>query len=154
MYGHLAEQHREDLMDYTLEMIDHGETVTGAQYSQALRQADQLRLQMAQFFDEFDILLTPATAATAWPHRNPPKTVGKARNEGQWAGISYGAIPFTMAFNIGWNPAASVPCGFDSKGMPIGLQVVGRLDDDATVLRACAAFEKARPWAQRRPTVS
>ena len=43
MYGHLADEHREDLMDYTLAMIDHGTTVTGAQYSQALRQADMLQ---------------------------------------------------------------------------------------------------------------
>ena len=154
MYGHLADEHRDDLMDYTLAMIDHGTTVTGAQYSQALRQADLLRLQMAQFFDDFDVLLTPSTAATAWPHRNPPTMVGNSSAEGQLAGISYGAIPFTMAFNIGWNPAASIPCGFDSDGMPIGLQVVGDLDDDATVLRACTAFENARPWTGRRPPVS
>ncbi len=154
MYGHLEEERRGDLMEYTLEMIDHGTTVTGAQYSQALRQADVLRVQMAQFFDEYDILLTPTTAATAWPHLSPPKTVGKRSNEEQFAGISYGAIPFTMAFNIGWNPAASIPCGFDSGGMPIGLHVVGHLDDDATVLRACAAYEKARPWTTRRPPVS
>ena len=154
MYGHLADEHRDDLMDYTLAMIDHGTTVTGAQYSQALRQADLLRLQMAQFFDDFDVLLTPSTAATAWPHRTPPTMVGNSSAEGQLAGISYGAIPFTMAFNIGWNPAASIPCGFDSDGMPIGLQVVGDLDDDATVLRACTAFENARPWTGRRPPVS
>ena len=154
MYGHLADEHREDLMDYTLAMIDHGTTVTGAQYSQALRQADMLRLQMAQFFEGFDVLITPTTAATAWPHLKPPTTVGNQRADGQLAGISYGAIPFTMAFNIGWNPAASIPCGFDSEGMPIGLHVVGDLDDDATVLRACAAFEEARPWMDRRPPVS
>ena len=154
MYGHLADEHPEDLMEYTLAMIDHGTTVTGAQYSQALRQADILRLQMAQFFGEFDILITPTTAATPWPHLNPPKTVGNKRSVDLGAGISYSAIPYTNAFNIGWNPAASIPCGFDSNGLPIGLHVVGDIDDDATVLRACAAFEKARPWMDRRPSVS
>ena len=154
MYGHLADEHPEDLMEYTLAMIDHGTTVTGAQYSQALRQADILRLQMAQFFGEFDILITPTTAATPWPHLNPPKTVGNKRSVDLGAGISYSAIPYTNAFNIGWNPAASIPCGFDSNGLPIGLHVVGDIDDDATVLRACAAFEEARPWMDRRPPVS
>jgi aspartyl-tRNA(Asn)/glutamyl-tRNA(Gln) amidotransferase subunit A len=48
-------------------------------------------------------------------------------------------------------PAASVPCGFTKRGLPIGLQIVGRRFDDVTVLRASAAFEVARPWAARRP---
>jgi aspartyl-tRNA(Asn)/glutamyl-tRNA(Gln) amidotransferase subunit A len=52
------------------------------------------------------------------------------------------------------NPAASVPCGFGSDGLPIGLQIVGRLEDEVTVLRASAAFEEARPWVNKRPPVS
>ena len=59
-----------------------------------------------------------------------------------------------MAFNISWNPAASVPCGFDCDGLPIGLQIVGAIGDDATVLKAAAAFEAARSWADKRPPVS
>src|SRR5438105_3303408 len=59
--------------------------------------------------------------------------------------------PFTYPFNLTGQPAASVPCGFTRGGLPIGLQVVGRRFDDATVLRASAAFEAARPWAQNRP---
>jgi aspartyl-tRNA(Asn)/glutamyl-tRNA(Gln) amidotransferase subunit A len=50
-------------------------------------------------------------------------------------------------------PASSVPCGFTKDGLPIGLQIVGRRFDDATVLRASAAFERARPWAQHRPVL-
>ena len=51
-------------------------------------------------------------------------------------------------------PAASVPCGFTKDGLPIGLQLVGRRFDDATVLRAAAAFEKAHPWAGKKPPIS
>jgi aspartyl-tRNA(Asn)/glutamyl-tRNA(Gln) amidotransferase subunit A len=50
-------------------------------------------------------------------------------------------------------PAASVPCGFTEDGLPIGLQIVGRRFDDVTVLRASAAFERARPWAHHRPAL-
>jgi aspartyl-tRNA(Asn)/glutamyl-tRNA(Gln) amidotransferase subunit A len=46
------------------------------------------------------------------------------------------------------NPAASIPCGVDVDGLPIGLQIIGRRLDDALVLRACRAFEKARPWGR------
>jgi aspartyl-tRNA(Asn)/glutamyl-tRNA(Gln) amidotransferase subunit A len=58
---------------------------------------------------------------------------------------------FTFPFNLTGQPAASVPCGFTKAGLPIGLQVVGRRFDDVSVLRACALFEAARPWAPRRP---
>jgi Asp-tRNA(Asn)/Glu-tRNA(Gln) amidotransferase A subunit family amidase len=44
-----------------------------------------------------------------------------------------------------------VPCGVTSEGLPVGLQIVGRWRDEATVLRAAASFEAAQPWAQHRP---
>ena len=69
-------------------------------------------------------------------------------------GSPYGVAPLTMAFNISWNLAASVPCGFDRDGLPIGLRIVGALGDDATALKAAAAFETARPWADKLPPVS
>ncbi|MDA1298420.1 MAG: amidase [Chloroflexi bacterium] len=154
MYGELADKNPGRLMDYTLEMIQHGRTVTGAGYSKALRQAEAMRVQMRQFFSQYDLLLTPTFAATAWPHRTPPQRIGSKVNDGDFAGISYGAIPYTMAFNISWNPAASVPCGFGDNGMPVGLQVVADIDNDALVLQAARAFEQARPWKDLRPAVS
>jgi len=66
---------------------------------------------------------------------------------------AYAWIPFTYPFNMTGQPASSVPCGFTKDGLPIGLQIVGRRFDDATVLRASAAFERARPWAQHRPVL-
>ena len=63
------------------------------------------------------------------------------------------ASAFTYIFNMTGQPAATVPCGFTKAGLPIGLQIVGRRYDDVTVLRASAAFEAARPWAQHRPDV-
>src|SRR5947209_4522125 len=65
----------------------------------------------------------------------------------------YGWIPFTYPFNLTGQPAASVPAGFTKSGLPVGLQIVGRRLDDATVLRASAAFERARPWADRRAPI-
>ena len=59
--------------------------------------------------------------------------------------------PYTLPFNMTGNPAVSIPCGWDSEGLPVGLQLIGRLGEDALLLRATALFEQARPWAQRRP---
>ena len=66
----------------------------------------------------------------------------------------WGFTPFTYLFNLTGNPAASVPAGFSAEGLPIGLQIVGDMKDEANVLSASAAFEEARPWVGRRPPVS
>jgi aspartyl-tRNA(Asn)/glutamyl-tRNA(Gln) amidotransferase subunit A len=59
--------------------------------------------------------------------------------------------PFSYPFNMTRQPAASIPCGLTSGGLPIGLQIVGRLHDDARVLRAARAFEATQPV--RRPPI-
>ena len=61
--------------------------------------------------------------------------------------------PFCFPFNLTGQPAATVPVGFTSAGLPVGLQIVGRRLADLQVLQASAAFEEARPWAAKRPTL-
>ena len=58
---------------------------------------------------------------------------------------------FSYPFNLSGNPAASIPCGFTPSGLPVGLQIIGPRFDDLGVLQAAAAFEQARPWAEKRP---
>jgi len=98
------------------------------------------------FFERYDLLLTPTVACAAFGLGldYPAEIAGKAVKP-------YGWIPYTYPFNLTGQPAASVPCGFTRDGLPIGLQVVGRRFDDATVLRAAAAFERVRPWTNARP---
>src|SRR2546430_1069650 len=99
-------------------------------------------------FDQYDLLLTPTVAC-------PPLPIGvDTVTEIAGRPVSfYGWIPFTYPFNLTGQPAASVPAGFTKSGLPVGLQIVGRRLDDATVLRASAAFERARPWADRRAPI-
>ena len=59
----------------------------------------------------------------------------------------------TYAFSVLGLPAISIPCGFTKNGLPVGLQIVGKRRGEAAVLRAAAAFEAARPWADRLPPV-
>jgi len=145
MYGHLADESPEDLMPYTLEMINHGKTLTGADVAVALRDVQNLQLKMHQLFEEYDLILAPTNAAVAWPHLDPPTEIGSKANDDEMAGISYGAIPFTMVFNSSFNPASSIPVGYGEGGMPVGMQIIGAYDDDATVFRGSRAFEVARP---------
>jgi aspartyl-tRNA(Asn)/glutamyl-tRNA(Gln) amidotransferase subunit A len=99
-----------------------------------------------RLFEKYDLLLTPTIAC-------PPFTVG-LDNPAEIAGTaieSYDWIPFTYPFNMTGHPAASVPCGFTSDRLPVGLQIVGRRFDDAGVLRAAAAFERLVPWGAHKP---
>ena len=99
-------------------------------------------------FEKYDLLVTPTVAC-------PPFAIG-LDNAIEIAGRAiapYRWTPYTWPFNVTGQPAASVPCGFTRDGLPIGLQIVGRRYADVTVLRACAAFEKARPWVSKRPPV-
>jgi len=100
------------------------------------------------FFEKYDLLLTPTIACA--PFKVGLDTPGAIAGR---AVSFYGWIPFTPAFNLTGQPAASVPCGFTKDGLPIGLQIVGRRFADTLVLRASAAFERARPWRQQRPAI-
>ena len=102
--------------------------------------------KMRTFFEKYDLLLTPTLAVPAFniPYYGPKEINGQKVAPLAW-------LPFTYPFNITGQPAASVPCGFTSGGLPVGLQIVGRKFDEVSVLKAAAAFEKARPWANKYP---
>jgi aspartyl-tRNA(Asn)/glutamyl-tRNA(Gln) amidotransferase subunit A len=99
-------------------------------------------------FEKFDLLLTPTLSVAAFPvgRLNPDHWPQHAWDWIRWASFSY-------PFNFTGQPAASVPAGFTPAGLPVGLQIVGRRFADLMVLQAAAAFEAARPWAQRRPSL-
>ena len=101
-----------------------------------------------EFFEGWDFLLTPAVSVPAFAadQAQPPNwTAG--------GGVLAGWTPFSYPFNWSGNPAVSIPCGFTSEGLPVGLQIVARRFDDLGVLQASAAFEAARPWVQHRPVI-
>ena len=112
----------------------------------------KLNEQVSQFFEKYDLLLTP-TLATAAFEAGDMGTLGPAKVNGQDATAS-SWVCFTYPFNFTGQPAATVPCGFNSEGLPVGLQIVGKRLDEALVLRASAAFEKAHPWRDKKPLIS
>ena len=120
-------------------MAKVGENFSARDYldAEAIRAA--LILRMNLFHRKYDLLLTPAVAVPALPvaqDLNDPST------EKHWIDWT----PFSYPFNMTRQPAISVPCGITRAGLPIGLQIVGRLHDDTRVLRAARAFETARPF--------
>lgn len=130
-----------------LPLIEFGQRLTGAEVARQQIRRNAYYVGMQQFMQRYDLLLTPTMARTAFTagENGPTEIAGKPMaNPGDWS-------PFCAPFNLTGQPAASVPCGFDEGGLPIGLQIVGRWHDDATVLRAAAAFESIAPWSQHRP---
>lgn len=99
-----------------------------------------------RWFQDWDFLLTPSVSVAAFPAEllQPPHWPQHAWDWVGWA-------EFSHPFNMSWNPAASVPCGFTAEGLPVGIQIVGQRHNDLGVLQAAAAFETAAPWADKRP---
>lgn len=102
-----------------------------------------------RIFDDHDVLLTlvsavPAVEVGRWEGRGALRTV---------LGMS-GVYPYPGTWNYLGNPAASVPAGFTDDGLPLSVQLVGRPNDEATLLSLAAQIEAERPWADRRPPVS
>ena len=147
--GHLLEEHEADLTNYVLDAMRHAQQVTGADFARALRAVEVLRTKLGDLFDHYDLLMTPTMAVPAFRIGEPPRTIA-----GRDVRPAWDYTPFTSPFNMTGLPAASVPCGFSSDGMPIGLHIIGAKGQENAVLRASAAFEEARPWAHLTPPVS
>jgi amidase len=113
----------------------------------AAREADAARIN--RIFDTHDVLITPVMGGTALPVR---------RWEGRGAlhtvlGMSR-FYPFCIPWNHLGNPAMSIPTGFADDGMPLAVQIIGRPNDEATLLSLAAQIEAERPWADARPPIS
>jgi aspartyl-tRNA(Asn)/glutamyl-tRNA(Gln) amidotransferase subunit A len=80
--------------------------------------------------------------------------IGVDKIDGSQVDPHLGWSPFTWPINLVGLPAATLPCGFDRDGMPIGLQIVAPWLDEPTIFRIAAAFEQAQPWAKFWPQVA
>lgn len=123
---------------------------SGADYQKAMFQRTELFRMVQRWFEGFDFLVTPTLSRTALPIDQD--LFEPIRIDGIEAGeLRRSWFPYTMPFNITGHPAITVCNGFDGEGLPIGLQIVGRFRDDASVLRAAALYEASERWLERWP---
>jgi amidase len=105
--------------------------------------------RIGRLFEDVDVLMTPVTAF-------PPHEV--ARFEGRGLSSTYlgeGAfVPFPAPWNLTGQPAMSIPAGFTADGVPLAVQLIGRPEDEATLLSLAAQLEAERGWPERRPPIS
>ncbi len=125
------------------ERLEPASHVTGPEYASARLRQMETRRALRNVFESFDLLLLPATLATADRIPESPADVGRAALLGR----------NTRPFNIAGVPAISIPCGFSTLGLPIGLQLVGPSWAEGTVLRAAHAYQQATDWHRRVPAV-
>ena len=126
----------------------HGHTISAVDYVNAQLKRAEVSNALARFFEQYDLLLTPAMPLPAFEAGRlvPP--------DGKWGERWTDWAPFSYPFNLTQQPAASIPCGLTSDNLPIGLQIVGAIGADDLVLRASRAFERVRPFpALQEPKV-
>jgi aspartyl-tRNA(Asn)/glutamyl-tRNA(Gln) amidotransferase subunit A len=131
------------------ERLRLGAFVTAAEYLKGQRLRALLRDEVDRAFAKLDVFLAPTT---------PVEATAVGQNEVR---IGTGNVPvrpslirFTRFFNLTGHPAVSVPCGFTPEGLPIGLQIIGRPFDEATVLRVADAYQRVTDWHTRRPPMA
>ncbi|HSM93650.1 MAG TPA: amidase [Anaeromyxobacteraceae bacterium] len=151
----------------TLALDAAGRILTSADLATAIEAIQAAARDLARFFERWDVLVTPTVA-------QPPVRVGALEPKAlerlamrvavatrsrvlidrlfeEVGGRSFDATGFTMPFNQTGQPAMSVPFRVTADGLPLGVQVVGRFGDEATLFRLAAQLEAARPWAHLAP---
>lgn len=128
-------------------VVARGRAVRGIDYVDALHKRARLRGRFLEIFKSVDAIVTPTVAVTAFE----AGTIGVDMIDGQPVDRHLGWSPFSWPINLAGLPAATVPCGFDRDGMPIGFQIIAPWLEESTIFRIAAAFEQARPWAAHWP---
>ena len=137
--------------DYGAEIrprIQTGALFSGAEYTRAQRIRTLVQREFREAMTHVDVLAMPNNAVPA-PRIDQPTI--RVRGKDVWVMALQPSL--TIPHNLTGAPALTVPCGFSASGLPVGLQIVGRPFEDATVLRVGDAYERATDWHRRRPTI-
>ena len=138
-HKHHLRQRPQELGETVRARFRVGGLFTAADYVQAQRIRGVLKRDFAKALQGVDVIASPTVSSPA------------PRFDESDAMTTYRSPNFTAPYNLTGMPAVSVPCGFTSAGLPIGLQIAGRPFDEATVLRTAYAYEQHTRWSERRP---
>lgn len=149
-FGHHLKRHRAVMCPSFVRQMDQIAGCSAAELYEAVFQRTRLYRQVQSWFEACDLVAMPTLSRAAVPIDQD--FFGPIEIDGEPVpNIRAAWYPYTMPFNLTGNPAVSLPAGFDDAGMPLAVQLVAPAGADAALLRVAAAFERACPWAQRRP---
>jgi aspartyl-tRNA(Asn)/glutamyl-tRNA(Gln) amidotransferase subunit A len=138
-----------DFSDEVRPLLQSGLFLTATQYLGAQQVRRKIIAAYREIWRSFDLLVTPTSPIAA-----PPIGATTARLGGKDVPLVRAFLDLTLPFNLTGQPAISLPCGFTKSGLPIGLQLVGRPFDEATLFRAASAYEAATDWHGRTPQIA
>jgi aspartyl-tRNA(Asn)/glutamyl-tRNA(Gln) amidotransferase subunit A len=127
-------------------MQDAAERFSALDYMDMMTVRNQVEASLRRFLTDYDLLLTPTDVVPPFAAALKAPPFWKDEWTFMWE-------PLTFVFNYSRQPALSVPCGFSTDGLPIGLQIAGGAGADGLVLRAARAFERANPHHERHPPI-
>ncbi|MFX1379820.1 MAG: amidase [Promethearchaeota archaeon] len=155
--GPYLETEKDKFDPYLVELINLGYKFSTNEVKIAEIQREKIYEEICKVFRKVDILITPTLACPAFKigssqiiDRENRRTniIINGRNI-----TELGWLPFTYPFNLSGHPAASIPCGWSSDGMPIGMQIVGKRFDELLVLQVSNVFEELAPWQDKKPNL-
>ena len=135
----------DDYGSWCQEFLAEGREISAVHYLRTLERCREITAEIEEVMQEVEIIVGPATPIPAPRIDEDSVQVGDSEERFQRLG------GFTQAYNVTGQPAISVPCGFTSHGLPIGLQVAGRWWDEQTVLNVAYAFQLETEWHKHRP---
>jgi aspartyl-tRNA(Asn)/glutamyl-tRNA(Gln) amidotransferase subunit A len=138
-----------ELSDEVRPLLQAGLFLTATQYLAAQQARRKTIAAYRELWRSFDVLVTPTSPIAA-----PLIGATTAKLAGQEIPLVRAFLDLTLPFNLTGQPALSVPCGFTRGGLPIGLQLVGRPYDEATLFRAGTAYEAVTDWYSRKPPIT
>jgi amidase len=137
-----------------LACLEYGLNLTACDIAKACSGFNKIRRQVAPFFEQYDVLLTPTDAKPA-PLLGEVDANAPDLTASLWFERAICAFaPFPPLYNMTGQPAISLPLHHSTGGLPVGVQCVGRFGDEETLLSLSAQLEQAKPWINRRPPIS
>ncbi|MFD2051843.1 amidase [Mesorhizobium calcicola] len=112
-----------------------------------------VRFCVGEAIQGLDILLTPTMPHVATPHGGVYSTIHSTLSVEEFMKADAARYQYTGIFNVTGQPSVSLPLAQSACGLPIGIQIVGRFGDEATLVRIARDLEEARPWKHRRPKI-
>ncbi|SDD92722.1 aspartyl-tRNA(Asn)/glutamyl-tRNA(Gln) amidotransferase subunit A [Variovorax sp. CF079] len=152
-FAPLAAAHGDKLSPSLLQQLALAKDVDGVEYQHAMFARTELFRHVQELLARSDFLVTPTLSCTALPIDQD--LFGSMNIDGNVVPeVRANWFPWTMPFNLTGHPAISLPCGVDSAGLPIGLQIVGRFRQDAALLRVAALFEASQAHGTFTPELA